>query len=131
MPYLMHGGADAVDLALVTHLHTDHYKGITELAEVFPVGAVGIPVDYRDTHAVQAMGVIYIKPDTRIDVTDDVSIEVLWPAEISDEPIEADDPNEHNTVYMVHYREKKIMVTGDLLEADEHDWSNTIRTRTN
>ena len=121
MPYLMHGGADAVDLALVTHLHTDHYKGITELAEVFPVGAVGIPVDYRDTHAVQAMGVIYIKPDTRIDVTDDVSIEVLWPAEISDEPIEADDPNEHNTVYMVHYREKKIMVTGDLLEADEHD----------
>ena len=47
MPYLMHGGADAVEIALVTHLHADHYKGIEELAEVFPVGAIGIPADYR------------------------------------------------------------------------------------
>ena len=121
MPYLIHGGADAVDIALVTHLHADHYKGIMELAEVFPVGAAGIPVDYRDSPVMQACRVIYIKPDTRIDVADDVSIEVLWPVEISDDPIAADDPNEHNTVYMVHYRGKRIMVTGDLLEADEHD----------
>ena len=121
MPYLMHGGADAVEIALVTHLHADHYKGIAELAEVFPVGAVGIPADYRNSNAAQAKQIIYIKPDTRIDVAEDVSIEVLWPVEISDEPIAADDPNEHNTVYMIHYKGKKIMVTGDLLESDEHD----------
>ena len=31
----------------------------------------------------------------------------------------ADDPNEHNTVYMIHYNDVQIMVTGDLLEEDE------------
>ncbi|MBR4089400.1 MAG: ComEC/Rec2 family competence protein, partial [Mogibacterium sp.] len=154
MPYLMHGGADAVEIALVTHLHADHYKGIEELAEVFPVGAIGIPADYRasmtDDHFASSshktndsfcenlekggtsnsekrwtanpeMKVCYIGPDTRIDISDDVSIEVIWPVEISDEPIAADDPNEHNTVYMIHYKKIKIMVTGDLLEEDEQE----------
>ncbi|MBR4091639.1 MAG: MBL fold metallo-hydrolase, partial [Mogibacterium sp.] len=154
MPYLMHGGTDAVEIALVTHLHADHYKGIEELAEVFPVGAIGIPADYRasltDGHFASfsyktndsscekpekggasnsekrwtsnpEMKVFYIGPDTRIDISDDVSIEVIWPVEVSDEPIAADDPNEHNTVYMIHYKEIKIMVTGDLLEEDEQE----------
>ena len=134
MPYLMHSGADAVEIALVTHVHADHYKGIEELSEVFPVGAIGIPVDYRSpdmgsknnqsTHSERPFDtskVYYIEPDTKIDITEDVSIEVIWPVEVSDEPIAADDPNEHNTVYMIHYRDKKIMVTGDLLEEDELD----------
>ena len=31
----------------------------------------------------------------------------------------ADDENEHNMVYMIHYKGTRIMVTGDLLEEDE------------
>lgn len=146
MPYLMHSGADNVDIALVTHLHTDHYKGIAELSDVFPVGAIGIPSDYKDSYADkiadhdhvadpdtednqknilsrhdQPMRVILIKPGTKVDVTDDVYIKAIWPVTESDEPLAADDPNEHNTVYMVNYKGIKIMVTGDLLEADEHE----------
>ena len=140
MPYLLHSGAGKLDLALVTHLHADHFKGITELAEIYPVGAVGIPIDYRaspDSDDLLHSGsaplkddikgpsgpagteLFYIKPDTRVDITDAVSVEVIWPAEISDEPLAADDPNEHNTVYMVNYKGTKVMVTGDLLEEDE------------
>ena len=134
MPYLMHSGADAVDIALVTHLHADHYKGIEELSEVFPVGAIGIPVDYRSTDhgspedqntrselPFDPAKIYYIEPDTEIDITEDVSIDVIWPVEVSDDPIAADDPNEHNTVYMIRYKDIKIMVTGDLLEEDELD----------
>ena len=134
MPYLMHSGADAVDIALVTHLHADHYKGIEELSEVFPVGAIGIPVDYRSTDhgspedqntrselPFDPAKIYYIEPDTEIDITEDVSIDVIWPVEASDDPIAADDPNEHNTVYMIRYKDIKIMVTGDLLEEDELD----------
>ena len=134
MPYLMHSGADAVDIALVTHLHADHYKGIEELSEVFPVGAIGIPVDYRSTDhgspedqnarselPFDPAKIYYIEPDTEIDITEDVSIDVIWPVEVSEDPIAADDPNEHNTVYMIRYKDIKIMVTGDLLEEDELD----------
>ena len=134
MPYLMHGGADNVDIALVTHLHADHYKGITELCDVFPVGAVGIPIDYKDSYKDNLKGthklselktapvkILYIKPSTKIDISEDVYIETIWPVEISSEPLAADDPNEHNTVYMIHYKDIKVMVTGDLLEEDEHE----------
>ena len=44
---------------------------------------------------------------------------MLWPLTVSDKPLAADDPNEHNTVYMIHYSGIKVMVTGDLLEEDE------------
>ncbi|MBQ6440501.1 MAG: DNA internalization-related competence protein ComEC/Rec2 [Mogibacterium sp.] len=146
MPYLMHSGADNVEIALVTHLHADHYKGIEELSEIFPVGAIVIPADYKSSSGsderiyaddfsesssdgqntkpeskVYSSQICYIGPKTKIDVSDDVSIDVIWPLEVSDEPIAADDPNEHNTVYMIHYKGIKIMVTGDLLEKDELD----------
>ena len=153
MPYLLHSGADNIDIALVTHLHTDHYKGITELCDVFPVGAIGIPADYRESYSDKLnrsiqepapensdhddrsetissrfssseeapVNIIFIKPKTRIDVSEDVYIEAIWPVEESAEPLDADDPNEHNTVYMIHYKDTKVMVTGDLLESDELD----------
>ena len=47
MPYLLANGAERAEFALVTHLHTDHYLGIAELSQIYPVGAVGIPSDYR------------------------------------------------------------------------------------
>ncbi len=148
MPYLMHGGAETLDIALVTHLHADHYKGIAELAEIFPVGAIGIPADYRESYkdimnktepehkadTVKESGadqreyynnasanqkVLFIYPDTKIDISEDVNIEVIWPVETSSEQLAIDDPNEHNTVYMIRYKDIKAMVTGDLLEEDE------------
>ena len=50
MPYLLKNGAENVDLACVTHLHTDHYLGISQLASEgqYRVSAVGIPADYKD-----------------------------------------------------------------------------------
>ena len=146
MPYLMHGGADAVDIALVTHLHADHYKGIEELSDVFPVGAIGIPADYKasfsdivrkpyinnksgysnvkqgKTKTSDApANIIFINPNVRIDITNDVYVEPIWPAEVSNKQLAVDDPNEHNTVYMIHYKCMKVMVTGDLLEEDEKE----------
>ncbi len=47
MPYLLANGAERAELACVTHLHTDHALGILQLAQVYPVGAICIPSDYR------------------------------------------------------------------------------------
>ena len=131
IPYLLHSGAQRADLALVTHLHMDHFKGICELCRDFPVGAVGIPSDYKNEadplslydHEKETArpdaDIVYIGPDTRIELGSDIFIENIWPAEPAEEGISASDPNEHNTVYMIHYKGVKIMVTGDLLEEDE------------
>ena len=124
MPYLLYSGADNADMALVTHLHTDHYKGITELAADYPVGAIGIPAYYRESVSSTGIGtfeadkIVFMGPGTRIDVSEDVYIEVIWPV-TEESGFSADDPNEHNTVYMVHYKGLRVMVTGDLLEEDE------------
>ena len=125
MPYLLHEGAYKVDMALLTHLHSDHYKGIAELAAEYPVGILGVPADYRESadnksrFTAGAKKIIYISPDTRIDIADDIYVEPIWPMTVSGDPFSIDDPNEHNTVYMIHYKGTKVMVTGDLLEEDE------------
>lgn len=124
MPYLLYEGEYKTDMALLTHLHADHYKGIAELSEDYPVGVLGVPADYRGcleegSRRFKDKMTMYINPDTRIDITEDVFIESIWPVVICDEPIAADDSNEHNTVYMIHYKGVKVMVTGDLLEEDE------------
>jgi len=124
MPYLLHEGCDALEIALVTHLHEDHYRGICELAEVFPVGMTGIPSDYGDVlrEGVGPFGagdLFPVDPGSRVCVTDDVYIDAIWPVRTSSKPVSADDPNEHNCVYMINYDGVRIMVTGDLLEEDE------------
>ena len=147
MPYLLANGAERAELACVTHLHTDHALGILQLTEIYPVGAVGIPSDYRKS--IESPGhtsedpaadnadnqpgiqelltgltgtqgkVQYIEPNSRIHITEDVYIDPIWPVTESSDGIGLDDPNEHNTVYMINYKGIKIMVTGDLLEEDE------------
>ena len=124
IPYLQHEGCDALEIALVTHLHEDHYRGICELAEVFPVGMTGIPEEYRDVisggdGSFGTGRMFAVKPGSRIKLSGDVYIDAVWPVRTSPKAVSADDPNEHNCVYMIHYRGVKIMVTGDLLEEDE------------
>ncbi|MBQ6389688.1 MAG: DNA internalization-related competence protein ComEC/Rec2 [Mogibacterium sp.] len=124
MPYLLSNGVDQVDLALVTHLHMDHYQGIRELSEIFPVAEFGIPADYRRSAGQNGQftdEVIFIDPGSTISVSEDVRIDVIWPPPGRTGDIEIDDPNEHNMVYMINCKDIRIMVTGDLLEADELD----------
>ena len=136
MPYLLHGGCSALDMALVTHLHEDHYRGISELSEVFPIGAVGIPSDYREIFTGGTEEPLFrteqlypAGPGSRITVSDDVHIDVIWPVRASSSAISAEDPNEHNTVYMITYKGVKVMVTGDLLEEDELEMVRHYRSR--
>lgn len=124
MPYLLREGCDAVDIVLVTHLHEDHYRGICELAEIFPVGPAGIPSDYRDVieNGTGPFGpemIFPVDPGMKISLAEDIYIEAIWPVRTSSKPVSADDPNEHNCVYIISFRGVRVMVTGDLLEEDE------------
>ena len=102
-PYLLKNGVSEVDLALVTHLHTDHYQGLTELNEVYPIGGILTPNE--------------LSCGDRISISKDTYIEVIWP--LGRVKMTTENANEDNMVYIIHLKGKKIMVTGDLLEEDE------------
>ena len=152
MPYLLANGAERTESACVTHLHTDHALGILQLSKVYPVGALFIPSDYRKSLEKQAGipsadsdlpgltdllpeimkepgKVQFIEHSSRIHITDDVSIDTIWPVGRESDDIEIDDPNEHNMVYMINWKGIKIMVTGDLLEEDERKMIEYYRNK--
>ena len=122
MPYLLSQGADNLDICFVTHLHMDHYKGITELGEEYPIRTLAIPSDYKDTRGGEdttTERLVYIDGESDVVINEDLSIRAIWPLKRNQVSIAADDPNEHNMVYMINYKGVKIMVTGDLLADDE------------
>ncbi len=104
-PYLLKNGIRKVDLALVTHLHTDHYKGIQELAEE---GMIKQTVTEGRTG-----DVIYIGA-----VTEPDRIEIIWPD--SRDP-DSDDENKNSLIFKVYINGITILITGDLGEEGEHE----------
>ena len=113
-PYLLKNRVGDIDMALVTHMHTDHYKGIQELEEVFPVASVGIPLDEADNE-----DGIPLAGGDRIVVNDEVYIQAIWPIEGHRKKSTSGDENENCTIYMIHYGSIRIMVTGDIPADDE------------
>ncbi len=101
-PYLLHNNVGAIDLALISHEHMDHYKGLEELSEIYPIkqldqGHTGS--EYR--------------------ISDDIRIETIWPDEHVLKTNSPANENELNSVYIIHYNGIKLMITGDLTEEDE------------
>ena len=146
MPYLLSQGASDLDIAILTHLHKDHYLGISELCEEYKVRSVAMPEDYRISFekalndrdipelsnekanlpiSFNCNQMIYLNNQSEIRLSDEVYVEVIWPnyskRHSSHRSIDINDPNEHNMVYMIRYGAVKVMVTGDLLEEDEHE----------
>lgn len=108
-PYLLHNNVGNIDLALLTHMHMDHFKGIQELSQIYPI---------------KELEQGYITRNYRI--SNDVWIESIWP----DRHILIENngnENELNTVYIIHYDQTKIMVTGDLTQEDEQKIINRYR----
>ena len=100
-PYLLKNGVGKIDLAVATHLHMDHYKGLEELAQVYPV---------KELRTGLTAG-------NNILITESIWIETLWPLEIDE--AEGQEANENCSVFMIHYNGRKILITGDLDEAGE------------
>ena len=100
-PYLLKNGAWNVDLAIATHEHMDHMKGLEELKAVYPVKKI----------------MTGLTAGKEIDINKDVRIEVLWPESIPAE--EGQEDNSMCSVFMIFYKEYKILVTGDLDEKGE------------
>ena len=102
-PYFLGNGVRRLDLALATHRHTDHYLGQCQLAERFMVK--------QQAAGLTAGKVIYL------DKAKGFWIEVLWPLRLDEDPMQEE--NRSCSVFMIHCRGYRVLITGDLDEEGE------------
>ena len=92
--YLLKNGNRDVDLAIATHLHMDHYKGLEELMNCYKVKKIAKNM---------VIGNDFV-------LNDDVKIKTLWPVSISNNQ----EDNEECSVFRIDFKGYRIITTGDL-----------------
>jgi competence protein ComEC len=125
LPYLLKNGVDRVDLALVTHLHTDHCQGLAELTREMPVDFVAVYDGNRPRRAevAEKFGipedrVLHVSAGDRIQLDEDVYAEVLFPEKQDyatyERMLQDEDENKSSLLLRLVYRDVSVLMTGDL-----------------
>ncbi|GAB1476605.1 DNA internalization-related competence protein ComEC/Rec2 [Bacillota bacterium] len=126
MPYLLKNGVGDIDLALVTHLHQDHYGGIASLARLMPVHKLAVyegnllKEDMLTSNTgIAAENLLYVSAGDRISVDKYVYLDVLYPLKRSKEAYaeimtDEKDENLSSLVVRVVYKGISVLVTGDM-----------------
>lgn len=130
MPYFLGNGVGTIDLAVISHLHTDHYAGLCSAAKYVHVKKLLVSKAYRsqlkdivrDT-GVAAENIIFAQAGDRIEMGG-VKIEALAPfprppeefAKIAADP---DQENDCSLVTRVTYDGISYIFTGDIDESFE------------
>ena len=99
-PYLLRKGTKALDLALYTHDHMDHYLGLEELNTVYPIKSIldkGIAGDM-------------------IEIDENRYIDILWPIPGNEK---SDDENYFSRIFKVYDHGVITLVTGDITREGE------------
>ena len=130
-PYLLKNGVGCIDGAFVTHLHTDHYQGICELAKAGMVRRLFL-YDGNRVKEAQVCEETGLKPDQltylrqgqRVDLPGGGSVEVLWPeqkpaAEYEQMVANEADENASSLIMRVEVSGVTMLATGDLGEEGE------------
>ena len=99
-PYLLKNGYGKIDLALATHLHTDHYLGLQQLSESFNIKKI----------------ITEGKAGDVIRLNENSSIHILWPEECNSE---SDDENLNSLIFKVTLDNVSVLITGDITEEGE------------
>lgn len=130
-PYLLKNGVRTVDAAFVTHLHTDHYRGICELARQGMVGRIFVydanRLKTREICEDTGLGpekISFLYAGQEVRLSRNTTIEVLSPDRKSDydyQRIMEDEEDENSTslILKANIRGVSLLATGDLGEEGE------------
>ncbi len=116
--YLLKNRVNDLDLAIPTHLHMDHFKGIYELNDVYDIKSIMAFYGYEG-HTEHDIFDKYLKVGDVITFSEKLDIEILWPILSKNEAFDIDDENIVNMVLKVKYDNVSIIITGDLLKEGE------------
>lgn len=125
-PYLLKNGAKKIDGAFVTHLHTDHYKGIAELCREGMIERLYVFEGYKvkENQILEDTGlsedrITYLHAGQRVAMGRDVYADILWPEASGDREYErmtADEEDENDLclIMKITVKGSSLIVTGDV-----------------
>jgi len=141
-PYLLKNGTKKISGAFVTHLHTDHYRGVTELCMEGMVEKLFIYEGnrVREKEILEETGlgpedIVYISMGQRVVLDDDTSVTVMWPEKKSNEEYEAmmaDETDENGSclILRIDIQGRSMIATGDVdsgcLDRISEIWGNEL-----
>lgn len=138
-PYLLKNGINHIDGAFVTHLHTDHYKGICQLAREDMVDRLYIyeGYKYREKEIIKETGIpnnriTYVHGGMKANLGESCEVEMLLPPAASHRTasvsIDENDENSMSLIMKINFlgngSETSILVTGDVDESMEKEICN-------
>lgn len=99
-PYFLKNGISNIDIAAATHLHTDHYLGLTQLQEAFPIKNLVIRGQAGDI----------------LSLGKDSFVQILWPEKRNPD---TEDENLNSLIFKVRINGLTVLLTGDLTAEGE------------
>lgn len=141
LPYLLKNGVKKVDLAIVTHLHEDHYGGIQSLARSGMIEKIGI---YESNQYKEALllketllekeALLYLTAGQKIQLEDDIYLEILYPEkknalDYKNSIENEEDENKSSLIVRVNYQGLSVLMTGDIGFDGEMDFLDFYDTK--
>ena len=121
-PYLLKNGVTKIDMALATHLHTDHYQGLKELSQTYRIKKLGVyeANSVNENHLKKEFKtdeILYLAAGDVINMGRNVSAEVLSPDRGNH--LDEKDENKNSLVLRVNVKGSSVLMTGDIDEKGE------------
>lgn len=121
-PYLLKNGVTKIDMAIATHLHTDHYQGLKELSQAYRIKKLGVyeANSVNENHLKKEFKtdeILYLAAGDVINMGRNVSVEVLSPDRGN--PLDEKDENKNSLVLRVNVKGSSVLMTGDIDEKGE------------
>lgn len=126
LPYLLKNRVKSIDLAIVSHLHDDHYLGIVQLSHELEIKKLGTyeANKYLEDQILTETGinkddVVYLTRGQRIHIEKDIWIDIIFPDKYSDSEYiemikEEKDENKSSLLIKISYMGLNILMTGDI-----------------
>lgn len=121
-PYLLKNGVTKIDMAIATHLHTDHYQGLKELSQTYRIKKLGVyeANSVNENHLKKEFKtdeILYLAAGDVINMGRNVSAEVLSPDRGNH--LDEKDENKNSLVLRVNVKGSSVLMTGDIDEKGE------------
>jgi len=141
--YLLKNGVKKLDGVFVTHLHTDHYKGVSELCAEGMVKKLFIyegnevkEAEIAKETGMEAENIIYLSKGQTVNLSEEEKVQVMWPerksrTEYLNMAENEEDENGSSLILKVVLKNGSFIATGDVdeecLDDIAEQWKEAVK----